>query len=165
MRLPALRPREDRYLTWHERKVLSVRRHPSVLIRPFLDVLAATVAAVVSSPPWGSKTLSDALWWVTLALLLRFGWRFWQWSMDHIVVTDKRLFEMSGIISRNVASMPLVKVTDMTYRRTVWGRLLGYGEFIVESAGQEQALSRIDYLPDPDYFYKTLTWLVFGETS
>ncbi|HWB73161.1 MAG TPA: PH domain-containing protein [Egibacteraceae bacterium] len=154
--------RGDRYLTWDERKVLSVRRHPAVLVPPCLHVLAAALAAMATSPPYGGKTLSDLLWWVTLGLLLRFLWRGWLWSVDHIVVTDRRVFETSGVFNRNVASMPLGKVTDMTYRRNVWGRLLGYGEFIVESAGQEQALSRIDHLPQPDHFYRTLTWLVFG---
>jgi hypothetical protein len=31
---------------------------------------------------------------------------------------------------------------------------------VVESAGQEQALSRIDRVPHPDDFYRTLTALV-----
>ena len=77
-----------------------------------------------------------------------------------IVVTDQRIFEVSGVLTRKVASMPLTRVTDMTYRRSLLGRLLGYGDLIVESAGQDQALSHIDHLPDPDGFYRTITSLV-----
>ena len=58
--------------------------------------------------------------------------------------------------------MPLRKVTDMTYERSVLGRLLGYGEFIMESAGQDQALSRVPYLPRPDSLYLEVSQLLFG---
>ncbi|HMA46233.1 MAG TPA: hypothetical protein VKP11_03365, partial [Frankiaceae bacterium] len=47
-------------------------------------------------------------------------------------------------------------------RRDLAGRLLGYGTFIVESAGQEQALRQIDYLPRPDRLYLTLCDMMFG---
>ena len=33
--------------------------------------------------------------------------------------------------------MPLAKVTDMSFQRSPIGRILGYGEFILESAGQD----------------------------
>ena len=42
--------------------------------------------------------------------------------------------------------MPLAKVTDMSFQRFTMGRILGYGEFILESAGQGQALNRVDRL-------------------
>ena len=72
------------------------------------------------------------------------------------------IFEVSGLLSRKVASMPLTRVTDMTYRRSLLGRLLGYGDLIVESAGQDQALTTINFLPNPDEFYRTVTALVGG---
>jgi Bacterial PH domain len=56
--------------------------------------------------------------------------------------------------------MPLVKITDMTYQRTVLGRLLGYGDLVLESAGQHQAFDSIRHLPHPDHFYKMVTELV-----
>ena len=65
------------------------------------------------------------------------------------------------------ASMPLhqalTKVTDLTFRRSLRGRLLGYGTLIVESAGQDQALSHIDYIPRPEEVYEALSELIFGD--
>ena len=46
--------------------------------------------------------------------------------------------------------MPLIKVTDMSYNRSVPGRILGYGRFVMESAGQDQALREVNWVPDPD---------------
>jgi PH (Pleckstrin Homology) domain-containing protein len=72
---------------------------------------------------------------------------------------------IEGILTRKVAIMPLNKVTDLTYERSLAGRMLGYGVFVVESAGQHQAFSRIEYLPTPDSLYHDVSTLLFGPDS
>ena len=154
----------SRYLAADERVVLEVRRHMSVLLGPFsVAAVAIFVAGAIgwfTSPSEGSDLIDLVLGVIALIVAARFGWKTWQWRADVIVVTDQRIFEVSGVLTRKVASMPLTRVTDMTYQRSILGRLLGYGDLIVESAGQDQALSRIEHLPDPDHFYRTITSLV-----
>jgi hypothetical protein len=58
--------------------------------------------------------------------------------------------------------MPLTKVTDMSFQRTFSGRMLGYGEFIVESAGRDQALRTIDHIPYPEQLYLEVCGMLFG---
>ena len=58
--------------------------------------------------------------------------------------------------------MPLAKVTDMSYNRSPLGRLLGYGTFVMESAGQDQALHRVEWVPDPDQTYRAICAEIFG---
>ncbi len=60
---------------------------------------------------------------------------------------------VSGIITRRVAMMPLLRVTDMKYEQSPLGRVLNYGTFVLESAGQEQALREIKHLPNPNELY------------
>lgn len=151
----------DRYLARNEEPVLIMRRHVAVLWGPITTAVVAFLAALLLSPLSGSSPVSDLLWLVAVLLLLRLGWRVLWWVNDRIVVTNKRVFEIAGIFTRNVGSMPLRAMTDLTYRRTLSGRMLGYGTFIVESAGQDQALSRIEFLPEPDRVYKVITGLVF----
>ena len=50
----------------------------------------------------------------------------------------------------------------MSYNRSVLGRLLGYGEFVLESAGQDQALRRVRFLPHPDALYEEICLEIFG---
>jgi hypothetical protein len=69
----------------------------------------------------------------------------------------------TGVFTTKVLMMPISKVTDLTYERTAIGRMMGYGTMVVESAGQIQALNRIDYLPRPEEFYDTISELVFGD--
>lgn len=153
-----------RYLTGEESVILEARRHVAVLARPALTAVGALALAIfvgtLLSPSDGGDFLDTIAGLFGLWFLLRFGWRIWEWWADRIVVTEKRIFEVSGVLTRNVASMPLGNLTDMTYRRSLWGRILGFGELIVETAGQAQALSRIAYLSNPDDFYRTVTSLV-----
>jgi hypothetical protein len=72
-----------------------------------------------------------------------------------------RMVLVSGFVVRKVAMMPLVKVTDMSFQRSALGRLLGYGEFIVESAGEKQALRSINFLPYPEQLYLQVCDLLF----
>lgn len=153
-----------RYLSHDERVVLEVRRHVIVLAGPAaaaaIAVLVAGTIGWIASPLEGAAWLDRLVGFAALLVAARFGWKLWQWWVDRIVVTDQRIFEISGVLTRKVASMPLTRVTDMTYRRSIGGRLFGYGDLIVESAGQDQALSHIERLPDPDRFYRTITSLV-----
>jgi hypothetical protein len=154
----------SKYLSVEEHLVLDVRKHPIMLAAPFLQAIGALVGAAVLGTIFSPDRTAD---WVDTVLglgaaffTLRLGWKLAEWRIDRIVVTDQRVVEVSGLLTRSVASMPLMKVTDMTYRRSVGGRMLGYGELVLESAGQNQGLSRIEYLPHPDDFYRTVTALV-----
>jgi hypothetical protein len=51
----------------------------------------------------------------------------------------------------------------MRFERSAIARVLGYGTFIVESAGQDQALSRIDHLPYPEQLYIEVCGLIFKD--
>ena len=58
---------------------------------------------------------------------------------------------------------PLTKVTDMSFQRSSLGRVPGYGEFILESAGQDQALRVVDHLPYPEQLYLEVCGLIFED--
>lgn len=159
-------PRDpDEYLLDTERRVIRIRRHWAVLLWDTFEAAALLAVCVLISyllPPslW---VVQNILWYVALLVVLRFAYAVIQWWVERLVVTDKRFVLTKGVITTKVLMMPITKVTDLTYERPAWGRLLGYGTMIVESAGQIQALNRIDYLPRPEEFYDTISELVFGD--
>ncbi|MDQ4145786.1 MAG: PH domain-containing protein [Actinomycetota bacterium] len=154
----------SRYLSGTEQAVLEVRRHPFSLARAGAAALGALLGASIigSLTSWekGNDAIDTFVGLVAIGFVVRLLWKILVWWEDRIVVTDQRIFEVSGVLTRKVASMPLEKVTDMTYRRTILGRMLGYGDLIMETAGQKQAMDEISYLPRPDAFYRTVTSLV-----
>lgn len=95
-------------------------------------------------------TITIVAW---LAILGFVGWKILDWYMDRFILTNKRIMLIQGVITRSVAMMPLGRVTDMKYAQTPMGRMLNYGEFIIESAGQDQALRNVPHLPNPNELY------------
>jgi len=57
------------------------------------------------------------------------------WWMRRLVVTNRRVYMRSGLLSKAERSIPLSKVQDVTVRAGALGRMLGYGTVRVESAG------------------------------
>ena len=154
----------EKYLLEHEKPpVVATRRHWAVLIVPVakaLPVLAAGLWLMVLDPE-NRVTASVGLILLVGALgylALRAG----EWWMRHFIVTNRRVLLTTGIIVRTVALLPLRRITDLTYKETPFGQLLGYGTFRFESAGQQQALSEITYLPRAGVLYRDVSDLLFG---
>lgn len=98
----------------------------------------------------GLITVTVLLW---VAVLVFVGWRMLDWWYDRFILTNKRIMVVKGLITRSVGMMPLVRVTDMKYEQSPLGRMLNYGTFVVESAGQDQALRTVKPLPNPNELY------------
>jgi uncharacterized membrane protein YdbT with pleckstrin-like domain len=154
-----------KHLLPHEHQVITVRFHPAVLIRPVAEVLGGlAVAGLVSTTiAHGNNIVILIVWLAWLVLVGRMLISIFLWLENYFVVTSQRILLATGIFTRTVNMMPLSKVTDMSFRRSAMGRLFGYGEFVVESAGLDQALRRIDHLPYPEQLYLEVCGLIFKD--
>lgn len=151
-----------RYLLPGEEPRVNVRRHWAALLVPGMKAAAILAVLLVLWLNTGNATLAGMLDMAMLGLLGWFGWRAVEWRHDRFVVTDKRVLLVTGVLTNRIGMMPLLKVTDMTYERSWLGRQLHYGAFVMESAGQDQALHRVDYVPYPEQVSQTMFTLLFG---
>jgi Predicted membrane protein len=160
-----LAPREiDEYLLPTERRVIRVRQHWAYMWKHVTQTALFLLGMVLAERYLPDSVLLDNVtFYLAIVAVLRFTVLTILWWIERIVITDKRVMLAQGIIVHNVGMMPLGKVTDLTFQRSLGGRMLGYGTLIVESAGQIQALNRIDYMPRPEEIYEALSELVFGE--
>ena len=152
-----------KHLLPHERQVITVRFHPAVLIGPAAWVLVGLAIAgwLSTTIAHGNGTAMLIIWVIWLALVLRLGYKIWEWLEEYFVVTSKRMLLATGVLTKRVNMMPLSKVTDMRFERSATGRMFGYGKFVVESAGQDQALREVDHLPYPEQLYLEVCGLIF----
>jgi Bacterial PH domain len=155
------------YLADTETHALGGQVHEAILIEPVGSVLGSALVL-----GWGFQHIPESLWWLRDALFwlfvvlaLRLAWKFWEWSVELIFITAYRIFYVHGLITREVGMMPLSKLTDMKYLRTPLGMVIGYGTFIVESAGQDQALYKLHPIPDPDASYRHVQNLLFKRAT
>ncbi|MCA1780735.1 MAG: PH domain-containing protein [Dermatophilaceae bacterium] len=152
------------HLTETEQIRLAARQHLIVLWKPIIAVVLAVGLLLRSvSDIDGLGSTQDFFLWLAIAAALWLFWRWLYWSRNLFVATDRRILKVYGVLSTTVDSMRNQKVTDMRYRRDPLGEILGYGSITIESAGQDQALHDITFLPFPRENYQELCHVIFGE--
>jgi len=91
--------------------------------------------------------------WATAAIAL--GWAVWlasrliAWQTTHFVVTGDRLVFRSGILAKHTRDIPLEKVNDLASSQSLFERMIGAGDLLIESAG-ERGQEVFSDIPHPD---------------
>jgi uncharacterized membrane protein YdbT with pleckstrin-like domain len=152
----------EKYLLPDEGWEIVTQRHPAVLIEPTLKFLPALLAGgwLLVRDPENRFTSSVGLL-VVVGALIYYGLRLAEWWMRHFIVTKRRVLLTSGVIVRTVTLLPLRRITDLTWQETLGGQLFGYGTFRFESAGQDQALRHLTYVPNAQSVYQDISALLF----
>lgn len=129
--------------------VLDLRPHWWVLARPVAIVVVLTVLAVVARDidtashalPRGLAVLS----FVALAYLLVC---YLKWENTNFVLTTDRIVSRSGVISKQGREIPLERLNDISFHQSIFERILGAGDVMIESAGERGQETFAD-LPKP----------------
>ena len=154
----------SRYLLPNERHVISVREHPAVLVLPILLTLVGLAIAgwLSNAAAHGNGTVILIIWVAWGVLLLWLVGKIANWWVHYFAVTSQRLMLTQGLISRKVNMIPLLKVTDVEFKQTSIGRLLGYGEFEVIAPGMmDREMRHIRFIPYPGQLYLEVCGLMF----
>jgi membrane protein YdbS with pleckstrin-like domain len=147
----------QRYLFPTEKFRGEWKRHPIQLAKEIgiaagVTIVVGLLAGYLARRDVGEQ-ITGFLVLAWLGVIVWAAWKIVDWWFDRFILTNKRVMVVSGVITRNVAMMPLQRVTDMKYVQSALGRVLNYGTFELESAGQDQALRSIPHLPSPNELY------------
>jgi uncharacterized membrane protein YdbT with pleckstrin-like domain len=99
---------------------------------------ALVPASLAQARPYASLALS-LLAVLSLASVV-LGWI--RWRAHEIVVTDRRVIRISGILSKDVIDYSLDAITDLRLRQSWIGRLLNYGDVDILTASEVTARPR-----------------------
>ncbi len=125
-----------------------VKHHWIVHLLSMVEVAVAVGLLVVL--PFVDLDLAWFPFLLAIVILAHAGWRSLKHHMDRFVITNMRVFRVEGVLAQQLATMPLTRILDITVKKPLHGRLLGYGHFVFESAAQEQGLRDIRYVGRPD---------------
>jgi hypothetical protein len=143
--------------------VISVRRHPMVVALCALPLLAdladCTLRAtgLVHGSARALHILVILIAPCACLLLLSIA----AWLSYYFVVTEERMFIISWWRYRRPLEIPLSAAADMSFTRTVLGRLLGYGSFRVRRPESWRRVRTIYFLPYPEQLYLEVCGLIF----
>jgi uncharacterized membrane protein YdbT with pleckstrin-like domain len=72
---------------------------------------------------------------IVIAILFAMLIIFLDWLCTNYYLTNLRLIEGRGIIGKRIMIVPLDKVQDITCKFGIMGRIFGFGDLEIESAG------------------------------
>jgi uncharacterized membrane protein YdbT with pleckstrin-like domain len=116
-----------------EKEKIIFRFHPHWLYVAVPELALATLGLIFLSlaywlPHWILALFIVALAFAMIVILL-------DWICINYYLTSLRLIEERGIIGKRIMSITLDKVQDISCRFGILGRLLGFGDLEIESAG------------------------------
>ena len=152
-----------RVLLPYEQEVLSVRQHPAVLVAPSLAAGGGLIAAAVLSFLSLSGEALAITWSIWGLVLVYWLSCLARWPASYFAVTNQRLLIVRGLLRRDVWTVPLDRATQLGLRRSFSGRVLGYGQFILDGAEARQAIRSVSFMPYPEQLYLEITGLIFRD--
>jgi membrane protein YdbS with pleckstrin-like domain len=96
--------------------------------------LGVYVAFVMDDPPSALEILAAVL---VLAALVWVGWTYLKWVTTNFVITSDRLIYRHGVLSKHGIEIPLERVNTVFFSQTIIERVLGSGDLVIESAGEQ----------------------------
>ncbi|WP_226039654.1 PH domain-containing protein [Natrinema sp. DC36] len=76
--------------------------------------------------------------------------RYLVWTNTRYVITSSELYKKRGIVSRDVTQFRLERVQNTSLRQSGIGRLLGYGDLTVYTAGSGEPELTFERVPKPE---------------
>ena len=123
-----------------EHVILSTRTHAKALLLPAVVlILVAGVAGYLSSLPSGENA---AAWrwviWVLAAILIIWFTvaPFLSWLVTTYTFTSRRLITRTGVFTRRGHDIPMNRISDISYEKSLIDRMFGCGTLVVSDASE-----------------------------
>ena len=114
-----------------EKLLLIVRHHWMKLILPSVAWLLFTILLFVFLTEYVTIVLIVALLTALYPLYLILEWKYNLWA-----VTNMRVIDEAGFITRHSKESPLDKINNVEYAQSIWGRMFGYGDIEIQTAAE-----------------------------
>lgn len=149
-----------------ETTVAETRTHVKVLFIPFAILVLVSGATAYLATQIGDAG-GGVVRWIVIAIgivLIVIGsvlpwlrWITWTYTL-----TNRRIVEQRGILTRTGRIIPLSRINDVAYEKHLNDRLLGCGTLVIHDASEQEGL-RLSDIPGIEDFHRTVSNLVFGE--
>ena len=156
----------EQYLLPHEKQVIAVHKHPAVFALHCSILAVACAAASLLTIIIDSSGLVLALaWGACFGILLWLVIRLASWSYSYFAVTNARMLFVTGPMAAKVITIPMNEIYDFSFQRSLLGRLLGYGKFIVDQATNNYSIPDMNFMPYPEQLYLDICGLLFNDEA
>ncbi len=120
-----------------EQLILDLRPHWWFMFGPVVAVIVATIVAilVLANDLHDVVKILAGVALVAAAVWLAIRWA--KWATTNFVVTSDRLVYRHGVLSKSGIEIPLDRVNTIFFNQSLFERMLGSGDLVIESAGEK----------------------------
>ncbi len=148
-----------RLLVDGEELVLDLRPHPIALARAVLIAIVVVAVWIAVLPRLPSTGHTVLVWTFVLAgtvvLVLWTVRDLVRYLTSHFVVTTDRIIHRQGWIAKSSMEIPLEAINDVRFRQSVFERMIGAGDLVIESAGT-RGQEVFGDIRNPEHVQKTI---------
>jgi uncharacterized membrane protein YdbT with pleckstrin-like domain len=135
-------PFPKKNLNANETIALDMHPHWWYFAEPAFSLLGSIVLGIVVLTQTDKGTNArKVLGLAVLALLIVTAiWlviRYLRWITTNVVVTSNRLIFRQGVLAKSGVEIPLERVNNVNFSQSVFERLLGAGDLLIESGGED----------------------------
>jgi uncharacterized membrane protein YdbT with pleckstrin-like domain len=133
-------PYPKKLLNDYETVALDLHPHWWFFFKAVLALVASIVLGIYTLT-LDDGDLRTALGWVSLGALVLSALflihRYSKWSTTNFVITSDRIIYRTGVIAKSGMEMPLERVNNVMSNQSIFERLVGAGDLLIESGGED----------------------------
>ena len=126
-----------RLLNDHEDLVLDLKPHWWFMSEPTAALVGALIIGIALLISFDNGFVKTVVAIAILGALLWFVARYTKWVSTNFVVTTDRLIYRYGVVAKHGIEIPLERVMNVIFNQTVFERVLGAGDLLIESGGRD----------------------------
>ncbi|MBI4883733.1 MAG: PH domain-containing protein [Actinobacteria bacterium] len=134
-------PFPKKNLNSNETIALDMHPHWWYFAEPASALALVIVLGIVHAVKGPDGDTGDALRLVIIGLLVLTGlWligRYLKWITTNFVMTSQRLIFRQGVFAKSGIEIPLERVNNVNFTQSIFERILGAGDLLIESGGED----------------------------
>ncbi|AQP45018.1 PH domain-containing protein [Tessaracoccus flavus] len=147
-----------------EQVILTVRTHAKALVGPALLLIvlgsALGIAIALAPPAWQPIATYVAIGVFALLVVWLVLVPFLRWRTSTYTVTDRRIITRKGILNKVGHDLPLRRINNVNYEKSLTDRMLGCGTLVLETAAGQPLM--LPDVPGVEKVHRTIADLLFA---
>ncbi len=131
-------PLSPKLLNDYETLALDLHPHWWFFAAPVASLTGAIVLALTALATLEGDVRRVVGWLLLAVIVLCVLWlliRYVKWVTSNFAVTSHRIIYRSGVLTKQGVEIPLERVNNVNFHQTLFERLIGAGDLLIESAG------------------------------
>lgn len=133
-------PYPKKLLNDYETVALDLHPHWWYFARPVLALIGSIVIGILGLV-FTDDDAEKGITWVAIILIVGSAlWliiRYMKWATTNFVITSDRIIFRSGVLAKSGIEIPLERVNNVLFNQSIFERMLGAGDLLIESGGED----------------------------